>query len=326
MRRREFVKLAGSAVVPWPTATRAQQSAMPVIGFLSSRTPEDSANVTTAFRQGLKETGFAEGQNIAIAFRWADGDYARLPQLAADLVRHQVTVIAAINPQSTRAVMAATTTIPIIFQSGVDPIVAGLVNSLNRPSGNVTGFYRVVSEFVPKCLELVRKVSPNAVSVAVLLNPTSLSNDIQLRNARAATDSLGLRLNVMNASSDREIESAFTSLELQKIDAMVIGSDSFFISRSELLASLALRAAMPTIAASREFTDAGGLMSYDASLVDQYRQVGAYVGRVLKGEKLADLPVQQATKYEMVINLKTAKAIGLTVPALLLATADEVIE
>jgi putative ABC transport system substrate-binding protein len=299
---------------------------MTVVGFLSSRTAEDSAEVTAAFRQGLMETGFAEGQNIAIEFRWADGDYSLLPELAADLVRHQAKVIAAINPQSGRAAMAATTTIPIVFQSGIDPVVAGLVNSLNKPGGNVTGFYRVTSEFVPKCLELVREVSPKVEIVAVLLNPTSRSSDIQLRNAQAAAVSLGLRLSVMNASSDREIESAFISLELQKIDAMVIANDSYFISRSKLLAALALRAAMPTIATSREFTEAGGLMSYDASLVDQYRQVGIYVGRVLKGEKPADLPVQQATKYELLINLKTAKALGLTVPALLLATANEVIE
>jgi putative tryptophan/tyrosine transport system substrate-binding protein len=299
---------------------------MTVVGFLSSRTAEDSAEVTAAFRQGLMETGFVEGQNIAIEFRWADGDYSLLPELAADLVRHQAKVIAAINPQSGRAAMAATTAIPIVFQSGIDPVMAGLVNSLNKPGGNVTGFYRVTSELVPKCLELIRELSPKVEIVAVLLNPTSRSSDIQLRNAQAAAVSLGLRLSVMNASSDREIESAFSSLELQKIDAVVIANDSYFISRSKLLASLAVRAAMPTIATSREFTEAGGLMSYDASLLDQYRQVGVYVGRVLKGEKPADLPVQQATKYELLINLKTAKALGLTVPALLLATADEVIE
>jgi putative ABC transport system substrate-binding protein len=252
--------------------------------------------VTAAFRQGLKEAGFIDGQNIVIEFRWAHGNYERLPELAADLVSHQAKVIAAINPQAARAAMAATTTIPIVFQSGVDPVVAGLVNSFNRPSGNVTGFYRVTSEFVPKCLELVRELSPNAAIVAVLLNPTSLSSDVQLRNAQVAADSLGLQLRVMRASSDREIESAFSSIESQKITATVIANDSYFISRSELLASLALRAAMPTIATSREFTEAGGLMSYDASLVDQYRQVGIYVGRVLKGEKTADLPVQQATK------------------------------
>jgi putative ABC transport system substrate-binding protein len=326
VNRREFIGLVSAGAVCGPPLAHAQQSTMTVVGFLSSRTAEDSAEVTAAFRQGLMETGFAEGQNIAIEFRWADGDYSRLPELAADLVRHQAKVIAAINPQSGRAAMAATTTIPIVFQSGIDPVVAGLVNSLNKPGGNVTGFYRVTSEFVPKCLELVREVSPKVEIVAVLLNPTSRSSDIQLRNAQAAAVSLGLRLSVENASSDREIESAFSSLELQKIDAVVIANDSYFISRSKLLASLALRAAMPTIATSREFTEAGGLMSYDASLVDQYRQVGVYVGRVLKGEKPADLPVQQATKYELLINLKTAKALGLTVPALLLATADEVIE
>jgi putative ABC transport system substrate-binding protein len=326
VNRREFIGLVSVGAVCGPPFAHAQQSTMPVVGFLSSRTAEDSAEVTAAFRKGLMETGFIEGQNIAIEFRWADGDYSRLPELAADLVRHQAKVIAAINPQSGRAAMAATTTIPIVFQSGIDPVVAGLVSSLNKPGGNVTGFYRVTSEFVPKCLELVRELSSKVETVGVLLNPTSRSSDIQLRNAQAAAVSLGLRLSVENASSDREIESAFISLELQKIDAMVIANDSYFISRSKLLASLALHAAMPTIATSREFTEAGGLMSYDASLVDQYRQVGVYVGRVLKGEKPADLPVQQATKYELFINLKTAKALGLTVPALLLATADEVIE
>ncbi len=294
MRRREFITLLGGVAL-WAPVAGAQQPTS-LVGFLSSRTPDDSAKVTAAFRQGLKEAGFIDGQNIVIEFRWAHGNYERLPELAADLVSHQAKVIAAINPQAARAAMAATTTIPIVFQSGVDPVVAGLVNSFNRPSGNVTGFYRVTSEFVPKCLELVRELSPNAAIVAVLLNPTSLSSDVQLRNAQVAADSLGLQLRVMRASSDREIESAFSSIESQKITATVIANDSYFISRSELLASLALRAAMPTIATSREFTEAGGLMSYDASLVDQYRQVGIYVGRVLKGEKTADLPVQQATK------------------------------
>ena len=324
MRRREFITLLGGVALCPPVAGAQQPTSL--VGFLSSRAPDDSAKVTAAFRQGLKEAGFIDGQNIVIEFRWADGNYERLPELAADLVRHQAKVIAAINPQAARAAMAATTTIPIVFQSGVDPVMAGLVNSFNRPSGNVTGFYRVTSEFVPKCLELVRELSPNAAIVAVLLNPTSLSSDIQLRNAQAAADSLGLQLRVMRASSDREIESAFGSIESQKMTATVIANDSYFISRSELLASLTLRAAMPTIATSREFTEAGGLMSYDASLVDQYHQVGIYVGRVLKGEKTADLPVQQATKYELVINLKTAKALGLTIPPTLLARADDVIE
>ena len=279
-----------------------------------------------AFRQGLQETGFIEGKNVAIAFRWAEGAYDRLPELAADLVRRQVSVIAAISPQAALAAKAATTTISIVFQSGADPVMAGLVGSLNRPGGNLTGFYRAASEFVPKCMELLREVSPNAAAVAVLLNPTGMLGDQQSRDAQVAARDLGLQLHVLKASTERDFEPVFASLADLKVGALVIGTDSFFTSRSEQLASMTTRYLVPAIATSREFAAAGGLMSYDASLADQYRQVGRYIGRILKGEKPAELPVQQATKYELVINLKTAKAFGLTIPDKLLAIADGVIE
>jgi putative ABC transport system substrate-binding protein len=323
--RRKIISLLGGVSVAWPLAALAQP-ALPVIGFLSSRSPTDAAAAIAAFRQGLKEAGFVEGQNVLIAFRWAEGAYDRLPELAADLVHRQVSVIAAISPQAAKAAKAATTAIPIVFQSGADPVTAGLVGSLNRPGGNLTGFYRAASEFVPKCMELVREVSPNAAVVAVLINPTGVLGDQQSRDAQVAARDLGLQLHVLNASTERDFEPVFASLTDLKVGALVIGTDSFFTSRSEQLASMATRYHAPAIATSREFAAAGGLMSYDASLADQYRQVGRYIGRILKGEKPAELPVQQATKYELVINLKTANALGLTIPNKLLAIADEVIE
>jgi putative ABC transport system substrate-binding protein len=323
--RRQFISAFGGAAVTWPLVARAQP-ALPVIGFLSSRSPGESEGVIATFRQGLQEAGFVEGQNVLIAFRWAEGAYDRLPELAADLVRRQVTVIVAISPQAALAAKAATTTIPIVFQSGVDPVTAGLVGSLNRPGGNLTGFYRYASEFVPKCLEFLREVSPNVTVVAVLVNPTGVLRDIQSRDAQVAARGLGLLLHVLNASAERDFEPAFASLAQLKVGALMIGTDSFFISRSEQLAAMTLRYVVPAIATSREFAAAGGLMSYDASLADQYRQVGVYIGRVLKGERPAELPVQQATKYELVINLKTAKALGLSIPGTVLARADEVIE
>jgi putative ABC transport system substrate-binding protein len=323
--RREFLTALGGATVAWPLAAHAQPT-LPVIGFLSSRSPGESAGAIAAFRQGLKEAGFVEGQNVVIAFRWAEGAYDRLSELATDLVHHQVSVIAAISPQAALAAKAATTTIPIVFQSGADPVTAGLVGSLNRPGGNLTGFYRAGSEFVPKCMDLLREVSPKTTVVAVLMNPTSMLRDLQSRDAQAAARDLGLQLQVLNASTERDFEPVFASLTELKVGALVIGTDSFFTSRSEQLAALALRYPVPAIATSREFAAAGGLMSYDASLADQYRQVGGYIGRILKGERPAELPVQQATKYELFINLKTAKALGLTIPDKLLAIADEVIE
>jgi putative ABC transport system substrate-binding protein len=323
--RRQFISALGGATVAWPLAARAQL-ALPEVGFLSSRSPDESAAAIAAFRQGLKEAGFIEGQNVVIAFRWAEGAYDKLPELAADLVHRQVSVIAAISPQATLAAKTATTKIPIVFQSGADPVTAGLVASLNRPGGNLTGFYRSASEFVPKCMELLREVSPKATVVAVLLNPTSVLRDPQSRDAQAAARDLGMQLHVVNASTESDFEPAFKSLTELKVGALVIGTDSFFTSRSEQLASMTARYLVPAIATSREFAAAGGLMSYDASLADQYRQVGGYIGRILKGEKPAELPVQQATKYELVINLKTAKALGLTMPDKLLVIADEVIE
>jgi putative ABC transport system substrate-binding protein len=324
IRRRGFIALFGSATVGWPIAAFAQL-ALPEVGLLSSRSPGESAAAIVAFRQGLKEAGFVEGQNVVITFRWAEGAYDRLPELAVDLVHRQVSVIAAISPQATLAAKTATTTIPIVFQSGAD-VTAGLVGSLNRPGGNLTGFYRAASEFVPKCMELLREVSPKATVVAVLLNPTSVLRDPQTRDAEAAARDLGLQLHVLNASTEDDFEPVFKSLTELKVGALVIGTDSFFTSRSEQLASIAARYLVPAIATSREFAAAGGLMSYDASLEDQYRQVGRYIGRILKDERPTELPVQQATKYELFINLKTAKDLGLTIPDRLLAIADEVIE
>ena len=323
--RRQFIFAVGGVAGAWSFAARAQP-AMQEIGFLSSRSPGESADAIAAFRQGLKEAGFIERQNVVIDFRWAEGAYDRLPELATDLVHRRVSVIAAISPQAALAAKVATTTIPIVFQSGADPVTAGLVSSLNRPGGNLTGFYRAASEFVPKCMELLREVSPKATVVAVLINPTSVLRDLQSRDAQAAALDLGLQLHVLNASNEHDFEPVFKSLTDQKVGALVIGTDSFFTSRSEQLASMAARYLVPAIATSREFATAGGLMSYDASLADQYRQVGGYIGRILKGEKPADLPVQQATKYELVINLKTAKTLGLAIPDKLIAIADEVIE
>ncbi len=326
MRRRDVIPLIGS-VIALPLAVRAQQAGLPVIGFLSSRSPDESANEVAAFRQGLRESGFVEKENVVIDFRWAEGVYSRLPELASDLVNHRVKAIAAISPPAARAAKAATATIPIVFQSGADPVTAGLVSSLNRPSENLTGFYRLVTEFVPKCLELLRQVLPKSTLIALLVNPTNKSAiETQLRDAQTAASSLGLELQILSAGSAGDLDRVFASLSRAKIDGLVIGTDSFFIDRSKQLAALTLRYAMPAIGTSREFARAGGLMSYDASLADQYRQVGGYIGRILKGEKPGELPVQQATKYELIFNRKTAQTFGLKVPDQLLAIADEVIE
>jgi putative ABC transport system substrate-binding protein len=327
MNRREFITLCGGALAAWPLGAGAQQNALPVIGFLDSKLAEGAAHFVAAFREGLKETGHFEGQNVAIEFRWSEGQYDRLPAMAADLVRRRVAVIAAISPFAAMAAKAATSTIPIIFQTGADPVAAGLVDSLNRPSGNLTGFYRFADDLVPKCLELLHEAVPNATMMAFLLNPATPSAETRSREAQAAAQSLGLKqLHVLNAATEGEIEAAFATLVQQGVGAVVIGQDAFANSRSEQLAALAHRYALPAIFSLREFAAAGGLMAYGASLADQYRQVGVYIGRILKGEKPADLPVQQSTKVELVINVKTAEAFGLTVPLSLLGRADEVIE
>jgi putative tryptophan/tyrosine transport system substrate-binding protein len=324
MRRREFITLIGGAVT-WPIAARGQQRAMPVIGFLNGASPGGYAPIVTAFRQGLKETGYIEGQNVAIEFRWADGQYDRVPAMAADLVRRQVAVIVA-NTPGVHAVKAATTTIPIVFTTPSDPEQIGLVASLSRPGGNVTGVTQLSVQVMPKRLEVAHELVPTATKIAVLVNPNNPLTEALLRDLQAAARTLGLQLQVLHASTERDFDTVFTTLVQLRAAALVISTDAFFLSRSEQLATLMFRHAVPTIFQDRTFAAAGGLMSYGGSSADAYRQAGVYAGRILKGDKPADLPVQQSTKVELIINLKTAKALGLTVPPTLLARADEVIE
>ena len=324
MRRREFITLLGGAAT-WPLAARAQQSTMPVIGFLNGASPAGYAPMVASFHQGLKETGYVEAQNVTIEYRWADGRYDRLPAMATDLVRRQVAVIVSNSP-GMPAAKAATTTIPIVFTTSGDPVNLGFVASLNRPGGNMTGVTQLNVEVAPKRLELMHEVVPTATIMAALLNPAYPSAETQLRDLQAAARSLGLQLHVLRASNARDVDGAFTTLAQLRAGALVISSDPFLNSRTEQLAALALRDAVPTIFQYREFVAAGGLMSYGGSVMDSYRQAGVYTGRILKGERPADLPVQQTTKVELLLNLKTAKALGLTIPITLLGRADEVIE
>jgi putative ABC transport system substrate-binding protein len=326
VRRRSFITLLGGAAV-WPLAARAQQRAMPVIGLLDSTSPDVHTNLLRSFRQGLNETGFVEGSNVAIEYRWSDGQYGRLPELAADLAHREVSVITTIDGSaSALAAKAATSTIPVIFRIGADPVALGLVASLNRPGGNVTGVTSLTVEVGPKRLEVLHQLVPTATVMALLLNPTSPFAETLTRDLQAAARMLGLRIHVLNASTDGDITSAFAQLLQLRTAGLVIGSDVFFNSRSQQLAARTVRHAMPAVYQYREFVAAGGLMSYGGSLEDSYRLAGIYTGRVLKGEKPADLPIQQSTKVELFINLKTAKALGLEVPPTLLARADEVIE
>jgi putative tryptophan/tyrosine transport system substrate-binding protein len=328
MRRRDFITLLGGAAAAWPLTARAQQPAMPVIGFLTGASPQGRAPYVAVFRQGLKEIGYIDGQNVAIEYRWAEGQYDRLPALAADLVRRQVTVIA--TPGNTAAALAAkaaTTTIPIVFGVGVDPIQAALVASLNRPGGNVTGVTTLNVEIGPKRLQLLRQLIPTATTFALLVNPTNpaMAEPVS-RDAQAAARTLGIKLHVLHASTERQFDPVFATLAQPHAAGLVIGSDDLFTSRIEQLAALTVRHALPAIYEYREFAAAGGLMSYSSSITDEFRQVGVYTGRILKGEKPADLPILRATKFELIINLQTAKVLGLDVPATLLARADEVIE
>jgi putative ABC transport system substrate-binding protein len=324
MKRREFLTLLGGTAA-WPLAARAQQT-MPVIGFLNSRGAGDDPHLLAAFRQGLKEAGFVEGQNLAIEYRWAEGQYDRLPALAADLVRRRVAVIAA-NGLAARTAKAATKTIPIVFVAGFDPVEVGLVASLNQPGGNITGVSVLDVELGPKRLELLHELVPTANGMAVLVNPTDPARAETIsRGLQTAASTLGLQLHVLQASTDHDFDTVFARLAQLQAGGLVIGGEPFFNSRSEQLGALASRHAVPAIHELPEFAAAGGLMSYGGSLTDAYRLVGVYTGRILKGERPIDLPVQQYTKIELIINLKTAKALGLTVPLALLSRADEVIE
>ena len=327
MKRREFITLLGGAAAAWPLAARAQQPTMPVIGFLSSRSPHEAAYVVAAFHRGLSEGGYSEGQNVGIEYRWAEGQYDRLPELAVDLVRRRVALIA-----STGGVVAAiaakqaTSTIPIVFTVGDDPIKHGLVASFNRPGGNVTGTYNFISAMEAKRFGLLRETVPTAGSVAVLLNPNYPGFDVQLKDLQEAARTVGQQVHVFKASSEADIHAAFRAVARLPATALLVGADPFFNGRREQLVTLAADYSIPAMYELREYALAGGLISYGTNLADAYRQVGNYAARVLKGDKPADLPVVQSSKFELVINLKTAKALRLMIPAGVLAIADEVIE
>jgi putative ABC transport system substrate-binding protein len=327
MRRREFLGLVGGAASVWPLAAHAQEPAMPVIGFLHPTSPDTNADRMRAFRQGLKDTGYIEGANLTIEYRWAEGQFDRLPGLAAELVRRQVVVMVATTGSAPAAAKAATTVIPIVFAVGEDPVALGLVASLARPGGNLTGVNFFNYELVAKRLELLRELVPAAANVAVLVNPTNTINaETTLRGVNAAARAIGLQVRVLNASTGHEIDVAFSTLVRERPDILFVGGDTVFAGRRVQLALLAMRHAIPAIYAQREYTEAGGLMSYGTNIAEAFRQVGVYTGRILKGAKPADLPVVQSTRFELVINAQAARTLGLTVPPSLLARADEVIE
>jgi putative ABC transport system substrate-binding protein len=327
MRRRELLSLLGGAAVSWPRAARAQQSVMPVIGFLHSASADGSADRVRAFREGLKEVGFVEGENVAVECRWADNQIERLPALATEMVRRRVAVIAAIGNNPAFAAKEATTTIPIVFLASEDPVRLGLVTSFARPGANLTGINWFPAEVGAKRLELLRELVPATALIAVLVDPTNaMSNETTLRDVEAATRSLGLQIQVHNASTSREIDAVFAGFVRERPDALFAAIAAFFVDRRVQLALQTMLHRVPAIFPVRDFAEAGGLMSYGASLRDTIRQAGVYTGRILKGAKPADLPVVQSTKFELVINHQTARMFGLMVPPTLLATADEVIE
>jgi putative ABC transport system substrate-binding protein len=327
LKRRAFITLLGGGAAAWPLGARAQQPAMPVVGFLGAPSAAPYARYVAAVHQGLKEVGYSEHQNVAMEYRWADGQYDRLPALAADLVNRRVAVLVPIGgAPATLAAKAATSTIPIVFNLGADPIQLGLVANLNRPGGNITGIAMMSVEIETKRLELLHELAPASTSIAILLNPANAQAQSQEREAQAAARLLGRQLLVLEAGTEREIKNAFAALARERAGALLVGADTFFTSQATLFAVLTARYSIPTIYTSKSYVDAGGLMSYGSSLLDAYRQTGVYAGRVLKGEKPADLPIVQPTKFELVINLKTARALDIAIPPTLLARADEVIE
>ena len=325
-KRREFITLFGGAAAAWPLAARAQQAPMPVIGFLDTRSPDGMTDRLRAFREGLKDSGYVERENVAIEYRWAENQLDRLPELAAELVRRQVAVIAATSTNPAFAAKAATTTTPIVFVVGEDPVRLGLVASLARPGGNLTGINILSGELTAKRLNLLREMVPGAARIAVLVNPANVMTENALRDVAAAARVMGLQIQVLNASTSGEIDAAFATFVRERPDAVFVGLDVFFISRRAQLVNLASRHALPATYHLREFAEAGGLMSYGTNIADTFRQAGVYAGRILKGAKPADLPVVQSTKFELVINAWTARMLGLAVPPTLLSTADEVIE
>ena len=326
MQRREFITLLGGAAAAWPLAARAQQPAMPVVGFLHYASPDKLGHLATAVREGLKEAGFVEGQNVAIEYRWAEGHYDRLPALAADLVHRKVTVITAGGNFAAQVAKKATATIPIVFTSGADPIKSGLIASLSRPGGNLTGVSFIAAEIAVKRLELTRELLPQASAVAMIVNPNFAGAETEFAEVESGGRSLGFRTTRLAASGARELEAAFATVDKQHIDVVMVGTDGFFIDRRNQIAALAIRHRVTGIYPFPDFPQAGGLMSYGPSLADGYRQAGVYTGRVLKGAKPADLPVIQPTKFELVINLKAAKAIGLAIPEKFLLRADALLE
>jgi putative ABC transport system substrate-binding protein len=326
MRRREFIAVLGSAAAAWPLAARAQQAATPVVGYFTNRAAADSADLVAAFNQGLRKAGYAQGQNATIEFRWAENQYERLPALAADLVCRRVAVIFAHGAPAAVAAKAATATVPTVFYMGEDPVALGLVPSLNRPGGNVTGISDLSSTVLGKRLELLRELVPQASVFVTLINPKSPNAEISTKDAYEAARVIGQRMQILNASTESDLEGVFATLAQMQGSALLIAPDGFFISLAGQLAALATRHGIPASHERRDFPSAGGLMSYGASQKDGISQAGVYVGRILNGEKPSDLPVMQPTKFELVINLKTAKALGLTIPETLLATADEVIQ
>jgi len=327
VRRRDFIKVVAGSAAVWPLAARAQQPVMPVIGFVNSAPRQGQEPQVAAFLKGLADVGYVEGRNVAIEYRWAEGQNDRLAALAADLVRRQVAVIAATSAPAALAAKMATTTIPIVFETAADPVKLGLVTSLSRPGGNVTGVTRLNVAIAPKRLELLHELIPTARVIALLVDPNNVAiAETNISDAQATARSLGLELHVLNASTERDFDTVFAELIRLRADGLVIGASGLFLARQEQLAKLAARHAVPAVFATREFVAAGGLMSYGGSLADSYRQAGVYTGRILKGEKPGELPVQQGTKVELYINLKSAKALGLNVPNTLIGRADEVIE